>query len=185
MVTILRSLLVVVPTPASTTAVSGIGATAITAGTTCAVASGPARSIVVVTTVVAPAVSTSGTIIVPAIIVASIATCTTLVTRLRLGIVSTAALEATLGALGAVKCFVNANDPSVKFLVVHGAQSSIRLGVSSKADEAEAAAALSRTVLHDNGFLDLAKLLETLAQGVIASMPRKAVNEELRHGVKI
>lgn len=91
----------------------------ITAGATCAVTSGTAGSVVVAVTTIVAAISTSGSaVVVPAIVVGSIATTsttsTTLIARMGLRVVSTTAVEATFGALGAVKRLVNANDPSVK-----------------------------------------------------------------------
>jgi hypothetical protein len=141
--------------------------------TACAVAR-TTGGVVVVTTVV-PAPVPTGTVVVPVAVVTSTVACaltSTLIARLGLGIVSTPALEATVGALRTVERFVNTNNSPVEpaqcvrfrwhstgeknsevsslLLVVHRVQRGIRLSISSKTDKAEPTTAQSRTVLDNN-----------------------------------
>jgi hypothetical protein len=66
--------------------------------------------IVVVVTTVVPTPVIAAPVVVPASIVAT----TALVSRWRLRIISTTTLEATFGALGSVKGFVNTNSTSIE-----------------------------------------------------------------------
>jgi hypothetical protein len=66
--------------------------------------------VVVVVTTVVPTPVIAAPVVVPASIVAT----TALVSRWRLRIISTTTLEATFGALGSVKGFVNTNSTSIE-----------------------------------------------------------------------
>lgn len=168
----------VVVAPATTAAVASIGAATIAAAivaaavaTVSTVATIGLLLLLLITTAVASTVVTAATA----------ETTTALVSITGLLVVSTAALETTIGTVGAVKGLVDTNDATIEFLIVHSGESGIGLSIRRKADEAETTAAQSCTILDDDSFLDLAELPESLAESVITGVPRKAVDKELRH----
>lgn len=81
--------------------------------TTRAVSGGTTWGVIVVVVVVTTVVPTP-VIAAPVVVPASIVATTALVSRWRLRIISTTTLEATFGALGSVKGFVNTNSTSIE-----------------------------------------------------------------------
>jgi len=97
----------------------------------------------------------------------------------RNGVASATASAATAATSSAVRGLVDADPTSVELLVVQSLHGRVGVCVIGEADEAKASAATSVAVLDDNGFFDLAELLELLAEGAVVGVPGKASNEQL------
>jgi hypothetical protein len=93
--------------------------------------------------------------------------------------VATASGCATAATVGSL---VDTDPTAIELLVVHSLHSSIGLRVLGIANEAEAPATSSIAVLDDDSFFDLTELVELLAKSLVVGVPRKASNEEFRHG---
>lgn len=82
------------------------------------------------------------------------------------------------GAAATVGGLIDTDPASVEFLVVQRLHGGIGLSIVRISDEAETPAAARVAVLDDDGFFDLAKLLELLAQRSIVGVPSKASNKK-------
>jgi hypothetical protein len=81
---------------------------------------------------------------------------------------TTAAKSSTRSRVG---CLVNTNSSAIEFDVVHGINGLLGVHFLGIAHEAETATAASVPILHDDRFLNSAKLLKLLSQGVLLGVP--------------
>jgi hypothetical protein len=162
------TLLVLVVTTATTSGVASLAAATVATLATAIATTTPAVTTLTATSVAALATSVASTT--TAGLVASTAATT-----------ATTETSTTITTGAALRGLVDTDRAAIKLNVVHGIDGSISISFLGVADETEATATTSVTVLDNDGFLNGAELLKLLAKSILVGVPGKASNKELRH----